>query len=358
MKKLRLIALIISSIVMLEPALAAENLSTSDNDTNGNLINAHAGGVFYENGTYYWYGEYRSPKPKNNAHWDSNQKVTMYKSRDMHNWEYIGVALDLSNSPENWDLERPKIIYNEKNKQYVMWVHLEPQRHYVGGYAGVAVSNKISGPYKLINYSRLNQGIKPINNDQGKNGDTNAWAADNTFRKFMPTGQQVRDLTLFVDDNKKAYLIYESEDDLSLQVAELNSDYTSTTGNYSRVLIGEKNEAPTVFKKNGKYYLITSGLSGYNANAARSATADNIMGPWQDLGNPVYSQNSDDVSTTFHSQPSYIFKDPKSGNLLMLADKWDTTEGGYKNLWKSTYSWQNIKFIDGKPKLAEPQVSK
>jgi len=351
MKNLRLIALITSALAITNPVLAAENLLSTNNDVNGNLINAHAGGIIYKDGVYYWYGEYRNPKPKNNAHWDSNQKVTMYKSTDMRKWEYVGVILDVSNDPQNWDLERPKIIYNENNKEYIMWSHLEPQRHYVGGYAGVAVSKQITGPYNLIKYSRLNEGIQPATKDQGARGDTNAWAANNTFRNFMSTGQQVRDLTLFVDDNKKAYLIYESEDDLSLQVAELTSDYKSTTGVYTRILIGQKNEAPTIFKKDNKYFLITSGLSGYNANAARSASAQNILGPWTNLGNPVGSENQDDISTTYHSQPTYVFKDPRTGNIIMLADKWNTSEGGYKNLWRSTYSWQQVKFVDNKPKL-------
>ena len=30
------------------------------NDTDGNPINAHGGGILYHEGTYYWYGEYSS----------------------------------------------------------------------------------------------------------------------------------------------------------------------------------------------------------------------------------------------------------------------------------------------------------
>lgn len=29
------------------------------NDTDGNPINAHGGGILYHEGTYYWYGEYK-----------------------------------------------------------------------------------------------------------------------------------------------------------------------------------------------------------------------------------------------------------------------------------------------------------
>lgn len=32
------------------------------NDTEGNPINAHGGGLLYHKGTYYWYGEYKKGK--------------------------------------------------------------------------------------------------------------------------------------------------------------------------------------------------------------------------------------------------------------------------------------------------------
>ena len=32
------------------------------NDTEGNPINAHGGGILYHEGTYYWYGEYKKGK--------------------------------------------------------------------------------------------------------------------------------------------------------------------------------------------------------------------------------------------------------------------------------------------------------
>ncbi|MCC3704130.1 glycoside hydrolase family 43 protein [Rouxiella badensis] len=349
MKKLRLIALIISSIVMLEPALAAENLLTSDNDTNGNLINAHSGGVIYQNGTYYWYGEFRSPKPKNNTHWDSNQKVTIYKSKDMHNWQYVGIALDLSGAPENWDLERPKVIYNEKNKQYVMWFHLEPNRKFTEGLAGVAVSDSVTGPYHFIGASRPNKNVQPVQNDTQ---DSNNWfvkKANEKFTSYLPQGQQVRDLTAFVDDDKKAYLIYESEDDYSLQVVQLSDDYKSFTTKYSRILVGKQNEAPTITKANGKYFLITSGLTGYKPNPPRVAEADSILGPWKELGSPVVSNGKITSENLFQAQPSYLFFDPKSKRNILVMDQWDTSNGGFANLWKSTYVWLPVDVINGRP---------
>ncbi|MDB2258953.1 hypothetical protein, partial [Klebsiella pneumoniae] len=99
-----------------------------------------------------------------------------------------------------------------------------------------------------------------------------------------------------------------SEDNYSLQVARLSDDYKSFSGVYSRILVGQLNEAPSIMKYKNKYYLITSGLSGYRPNAARISVADNILGPWVTLGNPMSSFNSNDILTSFHSQPTYILK--------------------------------------------------
>ncbi|CAM3607157.1 glycoside hydrolase family 43 protein [Rouxiella silvae] len=349
MKNLRLIALITSALAITNPVLAAENLLSTNNDLNGNLINAHSGGVIYKNGTYYWYGEYRSPKPKNNAHWDSNQKVTMYESKDMQNWKYDGVILDVSNDPQNWDLERPKIIYNEKNKEYIMWFHMEPNRKFTEGFAGVASSKSITGPYNFIGASRPNKDVQPIQNFKQDNNNWFVKKANEKFNNYLPNGQQVRDLTAFVDDDKKAYLIYESEDDYSLQVVQLSDDYKSFSTKYSRILVGKQNEAPTITKANGKYFLITSGLTGYKPNPPRVAEADSILGPWTELGSPVVSEGKVSAGTLFNAQPSYLFFDPKSQRNILLMDQWDISNGGFSNLWKSTYVWLPVDIINGRP---------
>lgn len=323
---------------------SATNILESIQDTNGNKINAHAGGIIYSSGYYYWYGEYRSPKPSDGSHWDSNQKVTLYKSKDMKNWDYQGVILDLSKDPNNWDLERPKIIYNKANDNFVMWFHLEPNRKYTEGFAGTAVSKTINGPFKLISARRPNQNTNPKSNNYP--GDNNWFVkqANKKFNEFLPKGQQVRDLTAFVDDDNKAYLIYESEDDYSLQVVQLTEDYENFTKNYSRILIGKQNEAPSITKYKGSYFLITSGLTGYKANPPRIYKAKSIYGPWEYLGSPLYSNGRFVPKTIYNAQPSYIFRNPKNQQVILMMDIWDISNGGFKNLWKSSYAWLPLTF--------------
>jgi len=353
MKKNKIFTCIISCNLIFSSAFSAENLLISNNDINKNLINAHAGGVIYQDGTYYWYGEYRSTKLKNGSHWDSNQKVTMYESKDMQSWKYDGVVLDVSQAPENWDLERPKVIFNKKNHEYVMWFHMEPNRKYTEGFAGVAISKSITGPYQFITASRPNKNIQPIHNDEPGEKNWFVKKANERFSNYISNGQQVRDLTTFVDDDEKAYLIYESEDDYSLQIVLLSDDYKSFTTKYSRILIGKQNEAPTIMKYNGKYFMITSGLTGYKPNPPRISEADSILGPWKELGSPIFSNGKKTIKILFDAQPSYIFYDPKSRQNILIMDRWDTSKGGFANLSNSTYTWVPINIINGCPAIID-----
>lgn len=50
----------------------------------------------------------------------------------------------------------------------------------------------------------------------------------------LPTGQESRDMTVFIDDDARGYLIYSSEKNATTHIAELNDDYTACTGRYWR----------------------------------------------------------------------------------------------------------------------------
>ena len=95
-----------------------------------------------------------------------------------------------------------------------------------------------------------------------------------------------RDMTLFVDDDGKAYQFYASEENPTMHVSLLTDDYLKPVGKIRPHFCGRSMEAPAVFKRGGKYYLIASGCTGWKPNAARSAVADHLFGPWTELGNP------------------------------------------------------------------------
>src|SRR6185312_16250286 len=148
-------------------------------DTQGKIINAHGGGILYYHKTYYWFGETRGKS--------ASQGVSVYSSKDLYNWKNEGLALEheadsFSDITTGSIIERPKVIYNETTKQFVMWFHLELKgKGYSAARAGVAVSKTAVGPYKFL-------------------------------KSFRPNGNMSRDMTLYVDDKGTAYQIYSSRE--------------------------------------------------------------------------------------------------------------------------------------------------
>ena len=53
-------------------------------------INAHGGGVMEYNGTYYWFGEHKADTTSS-----AYVGVTCYSSKNLTDWEYEGVALEV-----------------------------------------------------------------------------------------------------------------------------------------------------------------------------------------------------------------------------------------------------------------------
>lgn len=331
------------------------------NDVDGNYINAHGGGVLPYEGRYYWFGEHRPAKG-----FSTEVGVTCYSSKDLRDWKYEGVALGVSEEAgdeieRGCIMERPKVIYNERTKKFVMWFHLELKgKGYAAARAGVAVSDRPEGPYHYLGSGRVNPTLYPKNMteeeraivwnmDEYKEWWTPEWrkAVDKGLfvQRDLQGGQMSRDMTLFVDDDGKAYHIYSSEENLTLHIAELTDDYLSHSGPYIRIFPGGHNEAPAIFKKDGTYWLITSGCTGWAPNAARLFSAPSIWGPWKQYPNPCRGEGSEQ---TFGGQSTYVLQLPEN-QFLFMADVWKP-----KSLMYSGYIWIPIQFDEeGKPYLEQ-----
>ena len=330
-------------------------------DDRGIHINAHGGGVLFHKGTYYWFGEHKGERSNS-----ALVGVTCYASKDLMNWTYKSVALPVVTDDPNHDItsgstiERPKVVYNAKTGKFVMWFHLELKgRGYNAARSAVAVSDKAEGPYKYIGSLRPNAGFWPENMSEKERHDTistkafkkdwtNEWrqaVKEGMFtRRDFAGGQMARDMTVYVDDDGKAYHILASEENLTLNIAELSDDYLSHTGRYVRVEPAGHNEAPAIFKKDGKYFMITSGCTGWDPNAARLLIADSIWGPWTNVGNPCQGEGAD---LTFRSQSTYILKvEGKKDAFIFMADRWTP-----RTPIDGRYIWLPIIFEDGKPVL-------
>ncbi len=297
-------------------------------DTDGNIINASDGGIIFAEGKYHWYGQALQAKPhatKGEGGGVTVQGVIMYESEDLLNWKYEGVILGVSNDPKSelyapLRFERPKIIYNEKTKQYVLWCHYVA---YPGDHgstpgtaeAGVAVCDKVNGEYKWLGTQR------PLD------------------------GALVRDATLYKDKDGTAYFIYDrhvlatenSKEDRCLYVVKLSDDYLTFTDEYKRIDAASWREAPAIMYRKGKYYIVTSGLTGWAFNQAKAYRTDNLMQNWEDIGDPCIG---DDTKKTFNSQSTYAFKveGTEDTYILMLE------RHNIKNFLECSYIWLPVKF--------------
>ena len=131
--------------------------------------------------------------------------------------------------------------------------------------------------------------------------------------------------------------IYSSEGNITLHIAELTPDYTGHNGKYVRVFVNRYMEAPAICKHNGKYYMIASGCSGWAPNAARSAVAPRMAGPWTELKNPCVGPKA---NITFGGQSTYILPvQGKPGKFIFMADIWRP-----KNAIDGRHMWLPMKW--------------
>lgn len=349
--------LLLGGAMLAAPAMFALVNGERWYDTDGAQINAHGGGVIFLDGRYWWYGEHRPGKKG-----ETQLGVTCYSSPDLQNWTFEGVVLPLvEHDPMGVEpgciIERPKVVYNPNTKQFVMWFHHELKgKGYAAAHAGVAVADNPKGPFKMVRSARVNPDVLPANLEEptvipqvteGMEWWTPKWYEDVNNGLFvyrdLPGGQMSRDMTVFVDDDGKAYHIYSSEENLTLQIAELNEDYTDHTGKYIRIFPGGHNEAPAIFKKDGEYWMIASGCTGWDPNEARLMHAKDIMGEWTRLPNPCKGENAD---KTFLGQSTYILPVEGKG-YVAIFDRWKP-----ESLADSRYLWIPITFSeDGTPEV-------
>ena len=111
---------------------------------------------------------------------------------------------------------------------------------------------------------------------------------------------------------------------------------------YEGVALSVSEEAGN-FKKDGTYWMITSGCTGWAPNAARLFSAPSIWGPWTQHPNPCRGEGSD---KTFGGQSTYVLQLP-GNRYLFMADIWRP-----KSLMYSEYLWIPVRFDEeGMPYL-------
>ena len=89
-------------------------------DVEGRPINAHAGGILFEGGRYYWHGQPMTALPAGPKYPPSAGNLTevgvnCYSSTNLYDWRYEGVTLAVSDNPaddlyKGLRIERPKVL--------------------------------------------------------------------------------------------------------------------------------------------------------------------------------------------------------------------------------------------------------
>lgn len=257
-------------------------------------IQAHGGNIITYNGKYYWYGEDKSGKTSYSSL--GTERVdfvgfSCYSSEDLLAWHHEGLVFEAvaqdghELNPKNIG-ERPKVVYNEASKKFVLWFHLDDET-YNYARAGLATADSPTGPF-------IYQG------------------------SFLPNGSDVRDMTVFIDTDMTGYLIHSGDWNRSLYVSQLTKDYQGFTGSFKKILVDQYREAPAMLHMNGNYYLVTSGCTGWDPNAALYAVADTIFGNWKLIDNPCCGKHR---RHTYGAQPS-AFVQSRQGQLYLLLDHW------------------------------------
>ncbi|KAI0394685.1 carbohydrate-binding module family 35 protein [Xylariaceae sp. FL0594] len=254
----------------------------------GKHVQAHGAGVIKVGSTYYLIGEDKTDG-------SAFQNVNCYSSTNLVEWTYVGALLSRQGSGDlgpNRVVERPKVIYNDSTRKYVLYMHID-NSSYGEAKVGVATGDSPCGTY--------------------------------TYRgSFQPLGFQSRDMGLFKDDDGTGYLLTEDRAN-GLRINQLSADYLSVTK--STYLWKDSIEAPAILKYKGTYFMFGSRLTGWDPNDNVYSTATSLSGPWSS-----WKTFADAGSKTYTSQTNYIL--PFGDTAIYMGDRWVSS-----NLMRSTYVW-------------------
>jgi beta-xylosidase len=220
--------------------------------------------IFEDNGTYYLYGTKGDPTIQ-------GEGFLVYTSQDLENWEGPcgtkgGFALKKGDAFGDKGFWAPQ-VFKYRSKYYMAYTANE--------HIAIATSNSPLGPFT------------------------------NDMKALDAPVKQIDPFVFF--DNGKAYLYHvRLQEGNRIFVAEMNADLESIKpGTLRECIHAEKTwentenaewpvaEGPTVFKKDGLYYLLYSANDFRNPDyAVGYATSENPLGPWKKAaGNPIISRD-------------------------------------------------------------------
>ncbi|TFK97512.1 galactan 1,3-beta-galactosidase [Pterulicium gracile] len=279
-------------------------------DTSGNVIQAHGAGILKVGSTFYMHGE---DKTHNSGLF---RAVTCYSSSDLVNWSRQNDALTpIANTPISTAniVERPKVIFNQRNSEYVMWFHSDSS-NYGAAQVGVATAKSPCGPYSYK-------------------------------ASWRPLGAESRDMGLFQDDDsvQTAYVLYASDNNQNFKITRLDANYYNVTTQVA-VIPSSTIESPGIYKRNGVYWLFGSMTTGWNPNPNKYWRSNALSGTWSSS-----SDIAPQATRTYFSQHTYTL--PLGSNGVYMGDRWRPQQLG-----GSRYIWLPMSYSSGSPQLVWADV--
>ncbi|CAG8979213.1 hypothetical protein HYALB_00013140 [Hymenoscyphus albidus] len=282
-------------------------------DTDGNLVNAHAGSIVQdETGKFWLFGEYKIKGQTEGG------GVSVYSSDDLATWTAHGLALTpVENNTyisPRMIIQRPKVVHSKATGAYHMFWHADNSTYGLL-LQGFATSPSISGPYRFVDAT-------------------------------SPLGNWSQDFGLFTDyKDGRSYALYSNGDRKEARDVYLTSYNENVTALAHVIYTFPKYdlEAPTIIQTDKSYYALMSHKTGYRPNNVIAFRADKLSGPWSQpwIVAPLNTRG-------FNSQSGFTLtiKGTKATTYLYIGDQWDSN-----SLWESRYIWLPMNIDDDKKNL-------
>jgi len=267
-------------------------------DTNGQLLLTGELSILFYESYYYLYmnnwGNCTDDNCQEDCVYGLNHVINLYATKDFEVWENKGTVLSLNNR-QNGTVFRPQVVYNEQTKLFLMWYENRyPCTSRSCTHYAIATSTKPEGPF--------NTTIESANFSCTHGGD----------------------FSLFVDTDKKAYMILTASNNFCIE--QLDNTYTQGTNLTRSITPPSSAEGPNLFKRGETYYALygkdcCACTGGSNVWVSHSTSA---LGSYTLQGDIGTASNGSYVT---RAQQSAILSVLDSNNTLQyvwMGNQWGT----------------------------------
>jgi hypothetical protein len=98
-----------------------------------------------------------------------------------------------------------------------------------------------------------------------------------------PFDKDSRDMSIFVDDDQTAYILFATRNNSDIAILKLDSGWEQPVEIVNTVFVDKHKESPTVVKHEGRYYFFGSTANGWYPSQGEYASAVSLDGEWTPL---------------------------------------------------------------------------